>query len=67
MSDSERNPGQCAGQSLVTAGCEAEEKPNGNGSHHQTQGKAKIGRANDCEPFTGQSRQIERPFRRVKR
>ena len=26
------------------------EKPNGKGSHHQTQGKAKIGKANDCEP-----------------
>ena len=27
-----------------------DEKPNGNGSHHRTQGKAKTDKANDCEP-----------------
>ena len=27
-----------------------DEKPNSNGSHHRTQGKAKTNKANDCEP-----------------
>ena len=26
-----------------------DEKPNGKGNHHPTQGKAKIGMVNDCE------------------